>query len=81
MTTYNLSSNMAHRINYDSANGNYFDDQITQYVAAGGNLNDIDHNTFSVWFDVDQEDVDDKEEAEARAWSTFQERVTAARLS
>ena len=80
MATYNLSSNQAHRINYDSANGNYFDDQIAQYVAAGGNVHDIDRATFDVWFDIDQEDVDDTEEAEARAWSTFQERLAAALL-
>lgn len=81
MATYNLSSNQAHRINYDSANGNYFDDQIAQYVAAGGSLNDIDRSTFNVWFDVEQEDVDDAEEAEARAWSTFQERLAAAKAN
>lgn len=79
MTTFNLSSDQAARINYDSANGNYFDDQIAQYVAAGGELAQIDRSTFDVWFDVDQEDVDDTEEAEARAWSTFQERLATAK--
>ena len=77
----NLSSDQAARINYDSANSNYFDDQIAQYVAAGGELAQIDRNTFDVWFDVDQENVDDTEEAEAHAWSTFQERLAAAKAS
>lgn len=81
MATYNLSSNQSHRINYDNANGMYFDDQIAQYVAAGGSLADINRSTFDVWFDLDQEDVDDREEAEARAWSTFQERLAAARAA
>jgi len=81
MTTYNLSSNQAHRINYDSANSNYFDDQIAQYIAAGGDVNDIDRSTFDVWFDVEQEEVDDTEEAESRAWSTFQERLSAAKAT
>lgn len=76
---YNLSSSQSARINYDQANGNYFDDQIAQYVAAGGSLYEIDRSTFSTWYDVDQEPVDDKEEAEARAWATFQERLTYAR--
>lgn len=79
MATYNLSSNQAHRINYDNANGMYFDDQIKQYVAAGGNVNDLDRNEFDIWFNIDQEDVDDQDEALARAWSTYQERVEYAK--
>ena len=81
MATYNLSSNQAHRINYDSANGNYFDDQIAQFVAAGGAMADLNRRVFDRWFSADLEDVDDAEEAAARAWSTFQERVQAARAS
>lgn len=79
MATYNLNSNMAHRINYDEANSMYFQDQIAQYVAAGGTLDNIDRSTFDVWFDIEQEDVDDAEEAEARAWSTFQECLSNAK--
>ncbi len=78
---YNLSSNQAHRINYDAANGDYFDDQIAQYVAAGGHLDDIDRSTFNAWFNIEQENVDDAEEAEARAWSVFQQRLAAARAA
>jgi len=78
MAAYNLKSSQADRIDYDSANGNYFDDQIAQYIANGGDVNEIDRSTFDAWFDVDQEDVDDAKEAETRAWSTFQERLAAA---
>jgi hypothetical protein len=76
---YNLSNSQSDRINYDGANSNYFDDQIEQYVAAGGELVNLDRNVFNAWFDIDQESVDDREEAEARAWSTFQERVIYAK--
>jgi hypothetical protein len=76
---YYLSSNQSDRINFDSANGMYFDDQIEQYTTGGGVLSDIDRNTFDAWFDVDLEQVDDKDEALSRAWSTFQERLAYAK--
>lgn len=77
---YNLSTSQSARINYDQANSNYFDDQIAQYLAAGGDLDEIDCSTFSAWYDADQEPVDDRDEAQARAWATFQERLAYARL-
>lgn len=79
---YNLMTSQADRINYDSANGNYFDDQINQFVQAGGDLIDLlnDRSIFNTWFDLDQEYVDDREEAESRAWSIFEERVNYAQM-
>lgn len=82
MATYNLSSSQADRINYDNANGMYFDSQIDAFVQAGGNLIDLlnDRSIFETWFDLDQEDVDDREEAESRAWSIFEKRVNYAQM-
>lgn len=82
MARYNLSSNQADRINFDNANGMYFDNQIDAFVQAGGNLIDLlnDRSIFETWFDLDQENVDDREEAEARAWSTFEDRVNYAQM-
>lgn len=76
---YHLSSSQADRINYDGMNSNYFDDQIEQYIVAGGELKNINRSTFNAWFDLDQEQVDDRDEAEARAWATFQERLAYAK--
>lgn len=84
MYMYNLNT-MEGRINYDGANGNYFDDQINQYLSAGGDLADIDDGTFRAWFDLDQEiesgtiRESDREEALAIAKATFDERVEHAR--
>lgn len=79
MAHYNLMSNQAARINYDTAHEIYFDELIKEYLAAGGDLNDIDRGTFAVWYDVEDEYVDDEDEAEARAWAAFQQRVAAAK--
>ncbi len=78
---YKLSNSQSNRINYDQANSNYFDDQIALYIAAGGDLENIDRSTFDAWYDVEQESVDDQEEAEARSWSTFQDRLFSAKVS
>lgn len=75
---YNLSSSQADRINYDDANAAYFNEQIVTYLAIGGDFNLLDRLTFDAWYDPDQEDVDDRKEATARAWATFQRCVKDA---
>lgn len=81
---YNLNT-IEGAIAYDNANSQWFDSCISDYVAAGGDLNDIDVYTFSAWFDLDQEiesgtiSEQDREEALARARAAFDERVEHAR--
>lgn len=81
---YNLNT-IEGAIAYDNANSQWFDICISDYVAAGGNLDDIDDYTFSAWFDLDQEiesgtiSEQDREEALAIAKATFDERVERAR--
>lgn len=81
---YNLNT-MEGRINYDGANSQWFDNCISDYVAAGGDLSEIDDYTFSAWFDLDQEiesgtiSEQDREEALAIAKAAFDERVERAR--
>lgn len=83
---YNLNT-IEGAIAYDNANSQWFDSCISDYVAAGGDLNDIDVYTFSAWFDLDQEiesgtiSEQDREEALARARAAFDERVEHARLA
>lgn len=81
---YNLNA-MEGGINYDNANGQWFDNCISDYVAAGGNLDDIDTGTFKDWLQIDN-DIDaggirpeEREDALARAKATFDERVEYAR--
>lgn len=81
MATYNLSSNQAHRINFDADQGMYFDDQIESYIAAGGNVDSIDRNTFDAWFAADLIDTDDAEEAKARALLVFEKRLAYAKAN
>jgi hypothetical protein len=84
MYMYNLNT-MEGAIAYDNANSQWFDNCISDYVAAGGDLSEIDDYTFSAWFDLDQEiesgtiSEQDREEALACAKAAFDERVEHAR--
>src|SRR5690606_27460994 len=60
--------------NYDESCAQWFDYCIEGFIDAGGNLDEIDDYTFSAWFDLDQE-----EEALARARAIFDRRVEHAR--
>lgn len=70
---YNLSSNMAHRINFDEAMRAAADEDIRSYLAAGGEVEYFDP---LAWWMPDQIDTDDEDEARARFIAVYQNRLT-----
>lgn len=61
MSTYNLSSNMSHRMNFDSMVERTLED-----AQEAANRDGVEVGAWELYFDIDEMDVDDEAEAIAR---------------